>query len=110
MTANRAPKVSAAGRSTVVLDNRRVPCATGLIRARRRMAELVTGDVLEVHSRDRFAPFELPLWAERDGHEVLSVHRDGRWPRRTFRIAIRKGPRDWTMPTPGHPDGAGEPT
>lgn len=108
MTANRAPRGPASGRSMVVLDNRRVPCATGLIRARRRMAGLAAGDVLEVHSRDRFAPFELPLWAERDGHEVLTVHRDGRWLRRTFRIAIRKGTRDGTIPAAGYL--AGEPT
>lgn len=108
MTADRNAPARVAHRSTVVLDNRRVPCATGLIRARRRMAELAAGDVLEVHSHDRFAPFELPVWAERDGHEVLSVHRDGRWPRRTFRIAIRKRPREGTMPAAGCL--AGEPT
>ena len=88
--ASATPEPMPTEQGCVVLDNRKVPCATGLIRARHRMADLASGDVLVVLSRDRFTPYELPLWAERDGHEVVAVHRDGRRPRRTFRIMIRK--------------------
>lgn len=65
-----------------VLDNRRTPCAVGLIRAAKRMLELEPGMRLEIWSRDMFAPVEIPLWAGRDGYRVESQTRAGRWPRR----------------------------
>lgn len=80
----------AAATSTTVLDNRRVPCALGLLRIRDVMAELADGDLLEVVSLDRFAPVEIPLWAERAGHDVLEVSSSGRWPRRGHRFRLRK--------------------
>lgn len=75
---------------TAVLDNRSTPCATGLIRTRARMAELPPGDLLVVLSHDRFAPVELPLWAERHGHEVVRVEREWRFPRTLHRITLRR--------------------
>jgi len=74
----------------VLLDNRRTPCAVGLITAARRMAELPPGTVLEIWSRDRYAPMEVPIWAERDGHAVVSQGRTGRWPRGYFVFEVRK--------------------
>lgn len=75
---------------TTVLDNRATPCAVGLIRARERMETLQAGDRLVVLSHDRFAPVELPLWAERAGHDVLDVARDRRFVRALHRITLRK--------------------
>jgi TusA-related sulfurtransferase len=72
------------------LDNRGVPCALGLLRVRDTMSDLSAGDTLVIESRDRFAPIEIPLWAERAGHRVLAVEATGRWPRRAHRITIRK--------------------
>lgn len=74
------------------LDNRRVPCATGLIRAARAVEALEPGAMLEILSRDRFAPREIGLWAERDGHVLLEVARIGVWPWRYYRLRIRRGP------------------
>lgn len=74
-----------------VLDNRSAPCAIGLIRAAERVRALAPGEELEVLSRDRFAPMEVPLWAERDGHALLSQERLGLWPRRYWRFRIRRG-------------------
>lgn len=74
----------------VLLDNRRTPCAVGLITAARRMAELPPGTILEIWSRDRFAPMEVPIWAERDGHHVVSQGRSGRWPLGHFVFEVRK--------------------
>lgn len=73
----------------LVLDNRSTPCAVGLIRAAEQIRGLKAGQVLEILSRDRFAPMEVPLWAERDGHEVVHVEKVGRWPRTHFRFRIR---------------------
>jgi TusA-related sulfurtransferase len=70
-------------RSTAeVLDNRSTPCAVGLIRAAQRMAALGPGATLTIWSRDHFAPVEIPLWADRDGYQVLRRARQGTWPRR----------------------------
>ena len=80
-----------ADKAVTVLDNRSTPCAVGLIRAARRANEMEVGDVLEILSRDRFAPMEIPLWANTDGHLVASQERVGRWPRRHWRFRIRVG-------------------
>lgn len=73
-----------------VLDNRRVPCALGLIRLRQTMEQMAPGEKVVVLSRDRFAPIEIPLWAERAGHQLLAVERAGIWPTRVHRIRLRK--------------------
>lgn len=88
----------------VVLDNRRVPCALGLIRLREAIDTVAPGDVVVVLSRDRFAPVEIPLWAERAGHELLAVERVGGWPRRSHRIAVRR------QTAEADPDGLRPPT
>lgn len=82
--------------ASVLLDNRRTPCAVGLIRAARTMRDLPTGTVLEIWSRDRFAPMEIPIWAERDGHRVVSQGQAGHWPNRHYVFEV-------------HKDGAGTP-
>lgn len=74
------------------LDNRKVPCATGLIRAARMIEDLEAGATLEILSRDRFAPTEIGLWAERDGHTVAEATRGGLWPWRYHRLVIQKAP------------------
>lgn len=75
-----------------LLDNRGVPCALGLIRLRQTMETMVDGQVVVVLSRDRFAPIEIPLWAERVGHTLLATDRAGAWPRRTHWFRLRKAP------------------
>lgn len=72
------------------LDNRQVPCAIGLITAQRRMRELSRSTVLEILSRDRFAPMEITVWAQRDGHAIESMTRAGVWPLRHHVIRVRK--------------------
>lgn len=73
-----------------VLDNRSAPCAVGLIRAARLMRALPPGSMLEIWSRDRFAPMEVPLWAERDGYRVERQPDGGRWPLKHFVFIVTK--------------------
>lgn len=75
--------------TALLLDNRSTPCAVGLIRAATEIRALEGGQVLEIWSRDRFAPMEVPLWARRDGHTVETHEEVGRWPRKYFRFRIR---------------------
>lgn len=81
----------AAGPTATVLDNRRVPCALGLIRLRQTMEQTTPGEEVVVLSRDRFASIEIPLWAERAGHQVLAMERTGIWPVRRHQIRLRTG-------------------
>lgn len=74
----------------VLMDNRRTPCAVGLIKAARAMADLPSGTVMEIWSRDRFAPVEIPLWAKRDGHKVCDRGRQGPLGRRYFVFEVTK--------------------
>ncbi len=73
-----------------MLDNRRAPCAVGLIAAARRMRELPPGAGLEIWSRDRFAPVEIPVWAAREGYRVDGPRREGRWPRHYLVFEVRR--------------------
>jgi len=70
------------------LDNRGTPCSLGLLRVRKVLAELAIGDDLEVVTRDRFAPYEVPLWVEKNGLQLDSFKRSGFWifSSTTFRI------------------------
>lgn len=72
------------------LDNRGTPCSLGLLRVKQRLAELALGDALEVVTRDRFAPYEVPLWVERNGLELVSLQRGGLWIFATTTFVIRK--------------------
>ncbi|MDN5797230.1 MAG: sulfurtransferase TusA family protein [Intrasporangium sp.] len=76
--------------SRVLLDNRKTPCAVGMIRAAQQIRDLAPGTVLEIWSRDRFAPMEIPLWAERDGHLAEDRGRAGTWPFRYFVFEVTK--------------------
>jgi len=73
-----------------LLDNRNVGCALGLIRVRQTLSELPLGDLLEVRTRDRFAPYEVPAWVERVGLELTSQRRKGFWLFATYEFCIRK--------------------
>jgi TusA-related sulfurtransferase len=78
------------GAHGTLLDNRQTPRAVGLTRAATRMRELSPGALLEIWSRDHFAPMEIPLWAERDGYKVVIRSRAGAWPRRYHVFVITK--------------------
>lgn len=76
--------------SATLLDNRSTPCAIGLIRAATRMKEMSPGEMLEIWSRDHFAPMEISVWAERDGYKVITRSRAGTWPRRYHVFVVSK--------------------
>lgn len=79
---------NSAAATVQILDNRSTPCAVGLIRAHRAMANLEAGAVLEIWSRDRFAPMEVPIWAEREGHVVRLQEKSGPKLRRYWRFQV----------------------
>lgn len=74
----------------VLLDNRKTPCAVGLIKAARLMEELEPGTLLEIWSRDRFAPWEVRIWGEANGHSVEDLGWSGGWPSRHMVFEVLK--------------------
>ncbi len=75
----------------VFLDNRSVQCAVGIIKFARLLQGLPEGTLVEVWSRDRFAPYEIPIRANNDGHTVLEQEQTGNWPRKYWRFLVRRG-------------------
>lgn len=73
-----------------LLDNRNVACSLGLVRVRQKLSEVALGDMLEVRTRDRFAPYEVPAWVERVGLEMAFQRRIGFWLFATYVFGIRK--------------------
>lgn len=72
------------------LDNRRTSCSLGLLRVKEKLAGIPLGDILEVTTRDRFAPYEVPAWVEREGLELAYRQSQGFWLFASHRFGIRK--------------------
>lgn len=81
---------AASGSSLHRIDNRRTPCALGLLHVQRVMAEVPIGDVVEVTTRDRYAVHEVPAWVDRHDLELVSQRRSGWWLFSTSTFTIRK--------------------
>jgi TusA-related sulfurtransferase len=72
------------------LDNRGTPCALGLIRATEVMETLPLGAVLELLSKNVYAPYEVPAWAGKYGYRILKQERRGIFPFRYYRFLVGK--------------------
>ncbi|WP_048091807.1 sulfurtransferase TusA family protein [Geoglobus acetivorans] len=62
-------------------------CPMPLFLTRKAIEEVDVGDVIEVHADDPSARKDIPEWAERAGHKVLSVEEDDG----IFIIRIQRG-------------------
>lgn len=60
------------------LDNRGKPCAE-FVHVMRALQSLGPGEVLELLSTDPLSWWELPAWAQQNGHTLLLRERVGRW-------------------------------
>jgi TusA-related sulfurtransferase len=70
-----------------VVDARGTACPGPLLEAKRSMAQLPLRGLMEVLSSDASTKNDIPLWAEKVGHEYLgSVEDNGYW-----RIFVRRG-------------------
>ncbi|MFC5541634.1 sulfurtransferase TusA family protein [Ureibacillus suwonensis] len=54
-----------------VLDAKGLSCPLPIVRAKKAMDTLATGQVLEVHVTDKGALSDFPAWAKSSGHEIL---------------------------------------
>ena len=68
------------------LDVRGLACPLPLIRARRELSALATGETLVVLATDPEAPIDLAAFAADEGHAVALQEGDGEW-----QITLTKG-------------------
>lgn len=70
-----------------VLDVKGLSCPLPIVRAKKAMDTLATGQVLEVHVIDKGALSDFPAWAKSSGHEILdqSIEAD------VIKFIIKKG-------------------
>lgn len=61
-----------------VLDAKGLSCPMPIVRTKKAMDVLQSGEVLEVHLTDKGSIKDIPAWAQTGGHEVLQhVEEDG---------------------------------
>ncbi len=54
-----------------VVDAKGLACPLPIVRTKKAMDAIVTGEVLEVHVTDKGAAVDFPAWASAGGHEIL---------------------------------------
>lgn len=70
-----------------VLDAKGLACPMPIVRTRKAMDELESGQVLEIHATDKGAKSDLTAWAESGGHELLKdIEENG-----VFKFWVKKG-------------------
>ncbi|WP_044748936.1 sulfurtransferase TusA family protein [Bacillus alveayuensis] len=70
-----------------VLDAKGLACPMPVVRAKKAMDELQSGQVLEVHTTDKGSKNDLTAWAKSAGHEMIQLAEEGD----VFKFWIRKG-------------------
>ncbi|SFL90586.1 TusA-related sulfurtransferase [Gracilibacillus orientalis] len=63
--------------SAKVLDAKGLACPMPIVRTKKAINELESGDVLEIHATDKGAKSDLGAWAKSGGHELLKETEEG---------------------------------
>lgn len=71
------------------IDLRGVSCPLNFVKTKLKLEELAAGDLLEVILDDGEPILNVPKSAREDGHQIVTVERDGEY----FKVVIKKGPR-----------------
>ncbi|EJQ45227.1 hypothetical protein A6279_20935 [Bacillus wiedmannii] len=54
-----------------VLDAKGLACPMPIVRTKKAMDTLQTGEVLEVHVTDKGSIKDIPAWANKGGHDIV---------------------------------------
>ncbi|MBZ5753616.1 MULTISPECIES: sulfurtransferase TusA family protein [Metabacillus] len=54
-----------------VLDAKGLACPVPIVKAKKAMNEIESGEILEIHTTDKGAKNDLSAWAKSVGHELL---------------------------------------
>lgn len=57
--------------TTKVLDATGLSCPMPVVKTKKAMDELQSGDILEIHATDKGATSDLTAWVKSSGHELL---------------------------------------
>ncbi|MFZ3578929.1 sulfurtransferase TusA family protein [Virgibacillus sp. DJP39] len=72
---------------TKVLDAKGLACPMPIVKTKKAINELESGQILEVHATDQGAKSDLTAWAKSGGHELLTdTEEDG-----VLKFWIKKG-------------------
>ncbi|MEE3678988.1 sulfurtransferase TusA family protein [Bacillus safensis] len=63
--------------SDQLLDVTGLACPMPIIRTKKKMNDLVEGQVLEIHATDKGAKADLAAWAKSSGHELITQTEEG---------------------------------
>ncbi|ARI75799.1 sulfurtransferase TusA family protein [Halobacillus mangrovi] len=72
---------------TKVLDATGLACPMPIVKTKKAMKEVDSGDVLEIHATDQGAKSDLTAWAKSGGHELLQHEEENG----VFKFWIQKG-------------------
>ena len=70
-----------------VLDVRGLLCPLPVLKARKRLLAMQTGEILRVEATDPMAAIDVPHFCTEAGHELVSQTRDGE----IYVFQVRKG-------------------
>jgi len=73
--------------STKQLDAKGLACPMPIVKTKKAIGELETGQVLEVHTTDKGSKNDLTAWAKSGGHEILKDEEENG----VFKFWIKKG-------------------
>lgn len=62
--------------TTKLLDAKGLACPMPIVKTKKAMNELESGQVLEIHTTDKGAKNDLTAWAKSGGHEVLNFEEE----------------------------------
>ncbi|MDE5055189.1 sulfurtransferase TusA family protein [Niallia taxi] len=57
--------------ATKVLDAKGIACPMPIVKTKKEMDSLSSGEILEIHATDKGAKNDLTAWAQSGGHELL---------------------------------------
>ncbi|MDA1475155.1 sulfurtransferase TusA family protein [Bacillus changyiensis] len=58
-------------KSTTQLDAKGLACPMPIIKTKKAMDELKSGEILEIHTTDKGSKSDLTAWAKSTGHELV---------------------------------------
>jgi len=62
--------------ATKVLDAKGLACPMPIVKTKKAMNDLASGEILEIHATDKGAKNDLAAWAKSGGHELIKHEED----------------------------------
>lgn len=69
------------------LDAKGLACPMPIVKTKKAISDLESGQVLEIHTTDKGAKNDLTAWASSGGHELLKIKEE----KDVFKFWIQKG-------------------